>query len=61
MSDTRTNTFWDKLVSAGEDNSLKVHVPMHTDQYLQFDSAHSLEHKLSVVRTLYHQADTVVS
>ena len=44
--------------------SLKVHVfrkPTHTDQYLQFDSAHPLEHKLSVVHTLYHQAYTVVS
>ena len=37
MSDTRTIPFLDTLVSAGEDNSLKVHVfrkPMHTDLYL---------------------------
>ena len=64
MSDTRTILVLDTLVSAEEDNSLKVHVfrkLTNTDQYLQFDSAHPLEHKLSVVCTLYHRAYTVVS
>ena len=64
MSDTRTIRFLDTVEGVGEDNGLKVHVfrkPTHTDQYPKFDSAHTLEHKLSVVRTLYHRAYTVVS
>ena len=32
----------------------------HTYQYLSFASHHPFEHKLSVVRILLHQADTVV-
>ncbi|KAI8493100.1 hypothetical protein Bbelb_291040 [Branchiostoma belcheri] len=35
--------------------------PTHTDQYLAFDSHHPLEHKLAVIKTLFHRADNIVT
>ena len=35
--------------------------PTHTDQYLNFESSQPLQHKLGVIRTLYHRADTIVT
>ncbi|KAI8518005.1 hypothetical protein Bbelb_040220 [Branchiostoma belcheri] len=45
-----------------EDRSLQIRIyrkPTHTDQYV--DSNHPLDHKLGVVRTLFHRTNTIVS
>ena len=56
--------FLDCMTSKRNDGSIKVTIyrkPTHTDQYLAFSSNHPLEHKVSVIRTLYHRAQTVVT
>ena len=54
----------DTMVVRQEDGSLKFKVyrkSTHTDHYLQFSSHQPSEHKLGVVRTLRHRANTIVS
>ena len=54
--------FLDCAVHLETDGSLCIEVyrkPTHTDQYLQFDSHHPLQHKLGVIRTLNHRAESV--
>ena len=54
--------FLDTLVTPLADNSLSFkvyHKPTHTDQYLQWDSHHSLSAKYSVIGTLTHRAKVV--
>ena len=54
--------FLDTIVKPQADNTLSLTVyrkPMHTDQYLQWDSHHHLSAKCSVISTLTHRARTV--
>ena len=55
-------TLLDTLITPQADGSLSITVyqkPFHTDQYLQWDSHHSLSAKYSVIGTLTHRAKTV--
>ena len=54
--------FLDTLVTPLADNSLSFQVyqkPTHTEQYLQWESRHSLSSKYSVIGTLTHRAKVV--
>lgn len=54
----------DTLMTRKDDGSIKFSVyrkPTHTDQYLQFSSHQPVEHKMGVIRTLRHRANTLVS
>ncbi|KAI8482477.1 hypothetical protein Bbelb_397970 [Branchiostoma belcheri] len=56
--------FLDTKTIVEEDGNLRTEVyrkPTHTDQYLAFDSHHPLEHKLAVIKTLFHRADNIVT
>ena len=56
--------FLDTIVKPENDGKLSITVyrkPMHTDQYLQWDSHHHLSAKYSVISTLTNRVKTVCS
>ena len=60
--DSGTIPFLDTLATPLADKSLSFqvyHKPTHTDQYLQWESHHSLSAKYSVIGTLTHRAKVV--
>ena len=60
----RALAFLDTYTVIQPDGSLKIHIyrkPTHTDKYLNFQSNHPLPHKLCVIQTLHHRADSVIT
>ena len=54
----------DVLLLRNNDGTLDTKVyrkPTHTNQYMNFNSSQPLQHKLGVIRTLNHRADTNVT
>ena len=64
LEENRQLAFLDANTIRQEDGKIHIEVyrkPTHTDQYLNFHSHHSVEHKLSVVRTLFHRCNSIVT
>ena len=54
----------DTLIHRKVDGSTKITIyrkPTHANQYILMDSHHPLQHKLGVIRTLMHRAETLVT
>ena len=57
-------SFLDSCTTLNDDGSLDLTVywkPTHTDQYLNFDSNHHLQHKKSLIWTLINRANCMVT
>ena len=57
-------SFLDALPSQEEDSHVPTKAyrkPPHTDQYLNWNSNHNLEHKRLVVRTVLRRADKIIT
>ncbi|XP_071963828.1 uncharacterized protein [Antedon mediterranea] len=57
-------SFLDSLIIRKPDGSVKLLVyrkPTHTDQYLHFDSHHSVHQKLGIIRTLFDHMNSIVT
>jgi hypothetical protein len=64
MEVDRTIPMLDTLIMRKDDGTLSFKVyrkKTHTDQYLQFTSHQPTEHKLGVIRTLRHRANTIIT
>ena len=60
----RTLPFLDVLIRRDVDGCISTSVyrkPTHTDKYLDFSSHHPLQHKVSVIRTLFARASNLSS
>ena len=56
--------FLDTLVTPQSDGSLETTVyrkPTHTNQYLQWDSHHTISNKYSIISSLLHRAKNICS
>ena len=56
--------FLDILIVRKPDGHVKLLVyrkETHTDQYLHFESHHPLQHKVSVIRTLFERCQNIVT
>ncbi len=64
LESNHTLAMLDTLITRKTDGLIKFSVyrkPTHTDQNLQFDSHQPMEHKMGMIRTLTHRANTIIT